>query len=319
MSGKTPEEERRRLIRLFKEGAIHGLASCGVLTEGTDLPNAEIGVMARPTKSGLLYRQCVGRILRPYPSAEDLQRMADTGEPPRYIKQHAMIIDVCDVSGRHSLVTIPTLFSLRQDFNAKGADILDQAEEVEKLEAENPGLDLWAEPDMEAVREKIKRIKTSATVLDLLTPPLAPPELAKLSKLTWLRESAGCYRLGLLDHTMLSIRENALGSFEVFRHVKGIRTKLWEARDLREAVYQAEREIPNDDKRVMNSSARWRSDPPSEKQIGLLFTRDRRLRGQFRNAQELYKFALARYNAGDVTSFSKGAVSTRIDSLSTAR
>ncbi len=70
----TPKDQRTRFVRLFKSGEIDGLAACGILSEGFDAPTAVGGFLCRPTKSGLLYRQMVGRILRPCP--------APTGERP---------------------------------------------------------------------------------------------------------------------------------------------------------------------------------------------------------------------------------------------
>ncbi len=46
------------------------ICNCMVLTEGFDAPNAEVCVLARPTKSKGLYIQMVGRVLRPYDDKE---------------------------------------------------------------------------------------------------------------------------------------------------------------------------------------------------------------------------------------------------------
>lgn len=318
LSGSTPDTERKRFLRLFKEGEIHGLCSCAVLSEGVDLPNAEVGFMARPTKSGLLYRQQIGRILRLSPSPEDLVEMERRGEKPSHIKQSATVVDVCDVSGRHRLVVTSTLFGLRQKFNAKGGNILQQAIEVESLQESHPGLNLQDCDDIESVRRNLESVKTSLHKLDLLKPPQCPEALRNLSRFSWLEDSSNAYHLVLMNSNMLSIRENGLGQCDIYRHVKGIRTKLYAAKDLKEAVAMAEKEIPDADRKVMAADAGWRKEPPTEKQAGLLWTLDRKLRREFRTPQDLHLFAVQRFTAGDL-SFSRGLVSNRIDSLRSAR
>src|SRR5262249_5458902 len=53
----------------FREGRLQGLVSCEVLTEGYDERRVSCIVMARPTLSPALYRQCVGRGLRADPGS----------------------------------------------------------------------------------------------------------------------------------------------------------------------------------------------------------------------------------------------------------
>ena len=57
-----------------------------VLTEGTDLPLAEVAIIGRPTKHHGLYVQMVGRVLRPSPG-----------------KTSALVLDITGASKRHSL------------------------------------------------------------------------------------------------------------------------------------------------------------------------------------------------------------------------
>ena len=67
ISGETPREERQVLYERFRTGRTRVLINCMVLTEGFDMPQAEVAVIARPTRSAPLYAQMVGRVLRPYP------------------------------------------------------------------------------------------------------------------------------------------------------------------------------------------------------------------------------------------------------------
>ena len=311
ISGKTPEDECRRFMRMINEGSIDGLASAGKLNEGVDAPRVCAAWMCRPTKSQLLYQQMVGRVLRPFPSPEDLQALSNVGQSPAWVKPFASITDFVDICGRHSLCTTPTLFSLRHKFDAKRKDIIEAVEEIEKLEAEHPDLDLRSAPNLDA-------IKTSLHRLDLLATPTTPPELRKISHYVWLQETGESYHLGMLDGAMLSVRVNTLGQWDVYRHMKGIRTKLWVAHDLKEAVQKAEEEIPAREAKILSAEAGWRREPPTQKQAARLIMRDHKLRQEFGNSEKLYAFLCDRFEHGDLSA-SRGGVSSRISSLEEAR
>lgn len=66
ISGDTPSAERDRLIHLFKsfDSEPKILCNYGVLTMGFDAPQISAAVIARPTKSLVLYSQMVGRAIR---------------------------------------------------------------------------------------------------------------------------------------------------------------------------------------------------------------------------------------------------------------
>ena len=66
VTGSTPERVRDRAIRTFKSDAEEPmvLVNFGVLTTGFDAPKASAAVIARPTKSLVLYSQMVGRAIR---------------------------------------------------------------------------------------------------------------------------------------------------------------------------------------------------------------------------------------------------------------
>lgn len=65
--GTTPVEERQEIYSEYEKGKIRVLVSVMALTEGFDMPQAEVAVIARPTMNQGLYIQMVGRVLRPFP------------------------------------------------------------------------------------------------------------------------------------------------------------------------------------------------------------------------------------------------------------
>ena len=66
VTGKTDANAREHVIRRFKRsgGPHRVLINFGVLTTGFDAPTASAALIARPTKSLVLYSQMIGRVIR---------------------------------------------------------------------------------------------------------------------------------------------------------------------------------------------------------------------------------------------------------------
>jgi superfamily II DNA or RNA helicase len=82
--GETPTDERQAIYRQVRAGSIAALASCAVLTEGFDEPSIDCIMLARPTKSKVLFYQCIGRGLRLWPTKEDCLLIDATGATKRH-------------------------------------------------------------------------------------------------------------------------------------------------------------------------------------------------------------------------------------------
>ncbi len=65
IDGSTPKAERDAALERLASGEIEVVTNCMVLTEGWDMPDCGCLILARPTKKIGLYRQMVGRVLRP--------------------------------------------------------------------------------------------------------------------------------------------------------------------------------------------------------------------------------------------------------------
>jgi superfamily II DNA or RNA helicase len=121
VSGETPIDERRDILARFASGEIEVLTNCAVLTEGYDNCALDCIILARPTKSKLLYTQMLGRGTRTYPGKED-----------------CLILDVACVSTEHDLVSFPSLFGLEPEQDGEKT----LTEQLEEKEAKIYGLDL---------------------------------------------------------------------------------------------------------------------------------------------------------------------------------
>ena len=64
ITGNTPKRMRDRIIKQYKEGDLQCLVNVAVLTTGFNNPAIDLIAFIRPTRSPVLYVQCVGRGMR---------------------------------------------------------------------------------------------------------------------------------------------------------------------------------------------------------------------------------------------------------------
>jgi DNA repair protein RadD len=102
IDGKTPKEERDDILRMLACGAIDVVTNCMVLTEGWDMPEIGCCVLARPTRKMGLFRQMIGRVLRPAPGKPD-----------------AIVIDHSGAVHRHGFVEDAVVWTLDPDRHAE--------------------------------------------------------------------------------------------------------------------------------------------------------------------------------------------------------
>ena len=65
VDGTTPRSERDELVKKFRDGAIKVMVNVNLFTEGVDLPDVDVVILARPTNSLSLYLQFAMRCLNP--------------------------------------------------------------------------------------------------------------------------------------------------------------------------------------------------------------------------------------------------------------
>jgi DNA repair protein RadD len=102
LDGSTPKTERDQILQKLGAGDIDVVSNCMVLTEGWDMPEVGCAVLARPTRKMGLYRQMIGRVLRP---ADD--------------KPDAIVIDHSGAVQRHGFVEDRVEWTLAPDQHAQ--------------------------------------------------------------------------------------------------------------------------------------------------------------------------------------------------------
>lgn len=95
VDGGLTQRTREGRLEAFRRGEIRVLTNVHVLTEGVDIPQAEVCMLARSPNAAGTYLQMVGRVLRPAPG-----------------KTTAMLIDLPGASHVHGIPTADREYSL---------------------------------------------------------------------------------------------------------------------------------------------------------------------------------------------------------------
>jgi ATP-dependent helicase IRC3 len=192
-------------LEKFRNGEFKVLCNCSVLVEGYDDPSIACVILARPTASGVLFTQMVGRGTRLFPGKEDL-----------------IAIDIVDTSISHSLVTLPTLMGMSNVLDIKGKDLLWAVETIEAAQAANPSIDFTKLKDIDELPTLIQSVNMFEVRF--------PKEVEQNSELTWFRAIDGGYKMLIPKESeeragFMKIYENPLGQWDIVGRIKDVQLK----------------------------------------------------------------------------------------------
>lgn len=177
LTATTPKNVRAEQLEAFKKQQFPVLLNCGLFTEGTDIPNIDCVLLARPTRSRNLLIQMIGRGLRLFPGKKDCH-----------------IIDMV-ASLSTGILSTPTLFGLHPD------EVLNKATPQEMREGkgeagqgqESIGIDESPGPSPD---EDIELQFTKYdSVFDLLGDMQSERHIRSLSQHSWVRVGQDKYVL----------------------------------------------------------------------------------------------------------------------------
>jgi hypothetical protein len=246
--GHTPKDTRKERLADFSKGRYSVMVSVGVLTEGWDDPGVSCLIMARPTRSPLLFTQIIGRGLRLHPPD----------------KTDCLIIDLADACVGKKPVGLPTLMGLPPDFDSKGKALHEVAERFRELEAKSPE---------EASRVKdVDDLETAFEKIDLFRPAMLDPAMAEITQFTWFEIGEGHWTLNLAgpDSEKLDIRVDAIGKYTVSLKGRAGGRVLGQTDDMMLAFAKTDnwvRQKRQDRITLLDRDAMWRNTPPTEKQL----------------------------------------------------
>lgn len=248
ISGDMEGSARARVLDDFRQDRIRVLANCMVLTEGYDEPSVEGIILARPTKSNLLYTQMIGRGTRLHPG-----------------KDNVMVVDIVDVTRDHSLTSLPGLFGLSGEFDLEGRTVQEAQDALRWVEINRPWIPIAKAMSLSDLRYRCRKIN----LFDLET----PDELLGYSRYAWVSIGKGAYRLGLSEGRAVMVAPTILGDWEVLLGRRGRKTVLAQGKDIRTAIMEADahvREKLPECVGLVTRETRWRRDPVTKKQIRVL-------------------------------------------------
>ncbi|PYH30398.1 DEAD/DEAH box helicase [Aspergillus neoniger CBS 115656] len=178
----TPRDVRDEQLRAFRNQEYPVLLNCGLFTEGTDIPNIDCVLLARPTRSRNLLIQMIGRGLRLHPGKKDCH-----------------IIDMVATLDTGVLST-PTLFGLHPDELLESARAKDLREKKDAATGAEDRTDYppetntpVEEPD---TTDDIKLTFTKYdTIYDLIHDMKSEKHIRSLSRNAWVRVDEDKYTL----------------------------------------------------------------------------------------------------------------------------
>jgi ATP-dependent helicase IRC3 len=250
------DPQRVEKLRDFDSGKTTVLCNCALLTEGFDSPRVSCIVLARPTNSGTLYTQMVGRGTR-----------LNEG------KQNCAVIDVVDTYKKCSLVTLPTLVGLSPNLDLHGESVTVAAEKMEALQEKYPTIPLSHLTDLSKVEAYIESV-------DLFAEPY-PEEVKENSDLSWVRAADDSYVLPIPErrelseakayarylHEKLHLIQNELDEYELSITSVNDNRKLGTFSTLKEAFKEADdviRRCRADRLKLMQREGLWMENPATE-------------------------------------------------------
>ena len=124
LAGSTPQGERRRILDDYSAGRLQVVVNCAILGEGFDAPRTKCVVIARPTMSKILFRQQVGRGLRPAP---------ETGYTD------CLVLDLVGATGRNDLATLDDLTGSERVHVEDGETLTEAVKRSQAVRAEVEG------------------------------------------------------------------------------------------------------------------------------------------------------------------------------------
>lgn len=180
VTGDTPSKIRSARVDAFRRGEFPVLLNCGVFTEGTDIPNIDCVLLARPTKSRNLLVQMIGRGMRLHQG-----------------KENCHVIDMVSALST-GVVSTPTLFGLDPAEIVENADTKAMTELKERKEQEKQSKTEAAYVARTSVAAKVPGSVVFTdydSVHDLIADATGDHAIRKLSAYAWVAVGDGKFVL----------------------------------------------------------------------------------------------------------------------------
>ena len=274
VTGDTPGPERGEILQGFRDGDFPVLVNCNVFTEGTDIPNIDCVLLARPTKSRNLLVQMIGRGMRLYPG-----------------KENCHVIDMVS-SLETGIVTTPTLFGLDPKEIVDDASPAEMKELRDRRDEEKARRDFTHDNPSGQHTEgpPLKVVFTDYdSVFDLISDTSGEQHIRSISRYAWVQVGPARYVLSGPTGTFLRLEASDRAesdnkstkefiAWEVRALPLGVSKspyaaprELLEARTFEDAVHGCDKYASEIfPLSFINRKMRWRDGPPTSGQLDFL-------------------------------------------------
>ncbi|KAI1323001.1 P-loop containing nucleoside triphosphate hydrolase protein [Xylariaceae sp. FL0255] len=268
VTGDTPKLTRSERLEAFRNREFPVLVNCGVFTEGTDIPNIDCVVLARPTRSRNLLVQMIGRGMRLHPD-----------------KTNCHVIDMVS-SLATGIVTTPTLFGLDPSQLVKETTVDEMKSMKEKKEAEKIREEIALSEDSGIpVRKNDLNVSFVEydSVLDLIADSSGEQHIRSISRNAWVQVGPHRYILSGPEGTYIRLEKEteegpSFVAWEIRALPKGMSKspfaaprRLLQAETLSDAVHGADKYASEKYPHIIISRHMgWRNRPPTDGQLKML-------------------------------------------------
>ncbi|CZT19748.1 related to 51.5 kDa protein [Ramularia collo-cygni] len=269
VTSDTHAKVRTERLDAFKAGKYPVLLNCGIFTEGTDIPNIDCIILARPTQSRNLLVQMIGRGLRKYPG-----------------KENCHVIDMV-TSLEVGIVTTPTLFGLEAGTLLEAADPRHMASIRERREIERQReVEALAPPSQTGLAQVMTGQVTFTdydNINDLIGDSTGERHIRAISQLAWVQIDESRYMVCNRDGAFLTIVKNEDSSQYTVMYTARLPSEatskspfarprqVGKSPQFEHAVHAADTfAMTIFPLHFVSKSAPWRKGPASEKQLAFL-------------------------------------------------
>jgi len=238
------DSKREEIMDRFNSGKLPVIVNVGILTIGYDNSSVDALIFARPTKSKILYVQCLGRGLR-------------TSEG----KENCLVIDVVDIVRKHDLMTMTDIFGveLKDGETLTEAIEREKQNEAEKLERE------------ELVKQKeIERLAIIAEELKLFKTHMS--DYFEQTYFDWYKCDNEIFALSITSDLHYAIYKNLNENvFELYvvNTTNRINTRDYVSEDdnLINLIEEAEKYASRKYSTFLDRKAKWKHETATQKQL----------------------------------------------------
>lgn len=246
------KEDRENIIESYTSGKIPVLVNVAVLTTGFDHPETDCIILARPTKSRILYEQIIGRGLR---TAND--------------KEDCLIIDINDVVRNHNLMSLSNVFDMDIKHGETPKEAQTRIEREKEEEAER--LRLEELKRQEELERKQKEIELRAKQIKLFNRDFESRVLE--ANYDWFKVDLLTYALSFASdkhYVIESHEEDGTTIYTLYESITNKENKninfIKQQEDLKGLIQYVENKLIKKENSYVNKNGEWKIQSATDNQ-----------------------------------------------------